>query len=162
MLLYSNSIRSNNSNHPMIFLWKSTNCKTPPNHPDSEVQVGQTPKTRWHTGRHWTLSQPLDFWSIYYESQLKIRQVSRLANIQWYSMKYLDLNCSEGCKPFFEARLRRRRRRTDFWYNYKGAKRFFTPLCCNHATCLLGYQFSLPYVWDFIIYLEFTWNKKIK
>ena len=71
MLLYSNSIRSNNSNHPMIFLWKSTNCKTPPNHPDSEVQVGQTldqlsPKTRWHTGRHWTLSQPLDLWAILY------------------------------------------------------------------------------------------------
>jgi len=95
MLLYSNSIRSNNSNHPMIFLWKSTNCKTPPNHPDSEVQVGQTldqlsPKTRWHTGRHWTLSQPLDFWSIIMnESQLEIRQVSRLASHTTFLTVYL-------------------------------------------------------------------------
>ena len=50
-------------------------------------------------------------------------------------MKYLDLNCSEGGKPFFDIIIM--------------GKEIFTPLCCNHATCLLGYQFII-----FIIYLE--------
>ena len=105
------SIRSNNSNHPMIFLWKSTNCKTPPNHPDSEVQVGQTldqlsPKTRWHTGRHWTLDTESAIRIMIYE-WIAIEKRSRIKFwfgqiiIMWLGLSKKLANVYHAGKVFF-------------------------------------------------------------